>query len=276
MVAAMPAPRHQRARGGAGGSRPLSSTGQKRNSNDSNSEYRREVQQRRPVGPPYVCSDRAPSAAWGCWQAPDSRRCIDAGQPVTCANRPVIGPMTLVAWSRPGPPGGPFLPTLLPHSQVVKPPRWASWPVRSPPRSRARWPGPRSLTAGSVRGLGASCRWCQSGAGPAGALRRSGTGLRRGAALGACRRTGAPHEEPGATRRSGRDMAPLHSREGRTSSLPDRSGWPAGWLVVERVARSTSSGRPQPSPWQAIDRTCLRLHAGGDLAFRCVGAGRQP
>jgi hypothetical protein len=110
MVAAMPAPRHQRARGGAGGSRPLSSTGQKRNSNGSNSEYSREVQQRRPVGPPYVCSDRAPSAAWGCWQAPDSRRCIDAGQPVTCANRPVIGPMTLVAWSRPGPPGGPFLP----------------------------------------------------------------------------------------------------------------------------------------------------------------------
>ena len=36
----------------------LSSTGQKRNSNRSNSEYSRKVQQRRPVGPPYVCSDR--------------------------------------------------------------------------------------------------------------------------------------------------------------------------------------------------------------------------
>ena len=34
----------------------------------SNSEYSRKVQQRRPGGPPYVCSDRASSAGWGCWQ----------------------------------------------------------------------------------------------------------------------------------------------------------------------------------------------------------------
>jgi hypothetical protein len=38
------------------GSSPLSSTGQKRNSNSSNSEYSSKVQQRRPSGPPYVCS----------------------------------------------------------------------------------------------------------------------------------------------------------------------------------------------------------------------------
>src|SRR5258707_13497682 len=44
---------------------PLSSTVQKRNSNRSNSEYSRKVQQRRPVGPPYVCSDRASSPGWG-------------------------------------------------------------------------------------------------------------------------------------------------------------------------------------------------------------------
>ena len=40
------------------GSSPLSSTAQKPNSNESNSKYSRKVQQRRPVGPPYVCSDR--------------------------------------------------------------------------------------------------------------------------------------------------------------------------------------------------------------------------
>ena len=40
------------------GSSPLSSTGQKRNSNGSNIEYSRKVQQRRPGGPPYVCSDQ--------------------------------------------------------------------------------------------------------------------------------------------------------------------------------------------------------------------------
>jgi hypothetical protein len=38
------------------GSSPLSSTGQKPNSNESNSEYSSKVQQRRPVAPPYVCS----------------------------------------------------------------------------------------------------------------------------------------------------------------------------------------------------------------------------
>jgi hypothetical protein len=49
------------------GSSPLSSTGQKPNSKDSNSEYSRKVQQRRPGGPPYVCSDRM-FPRLGCWQ----------------------------------------------------------------------------------------------------------------------------------------------------------------------------------------------------------------
>jgi len=43
----------------------LSSTGQKHN---SNSEYSSKVQQRRPDGSPYVCSDRAAWYARGCWQ----------------------------------------------------------------------------------------------------------------------------------------------------------------------------------------------------------------
>ena len=39
----------------------LSSTGQKQNSNRSNSEYSSKVQQLRPDGPPYVCSDQTSS-----------------------------------------------------------------------------------------------------------------------------------------------------------------------------------------------------------------------
>ena len=48
------------------GSSPLSSTGQKLNSNRSNRQYGSKVQQRRPSGPPYVCSNRLFPAA-GCW-----------------------------------------------------------------------------------------------------------------------------------------------------------------------------------------------------------------
>ena len=46
----------------------LNSTGQKRNSNAWNNEYGRKVQQRRPIVPPYVCSNRASSPGRGCWQ----------------------------------------------------------------------------------------------------------------------------------------------------------------------------------------------------------------
>src|SRR5512135_690921 len=40
------------------GSSPLSSTGQTHNSNRSNRQYSSKVPQRRPDGPPYVCSDQ--------------------------------------------------------------------------------------------------------------------------------------------------------------------------------------------------------------------------
>ena len=56
------------------GSSPLSSTGQKRNPNKSNSEYSSKVQQRRPGGPPYVCSDRACSPAGDAGPTSASRR----------------------------------------------------------------------------------------------------------------------------------------------------------------------------------------------------------
>src|SRR5882757_4769588 len=50
------------------GSSPLSSTGQKRNSKHSNRQYSRKVQQRRPGGPPYLCSDRGIFLRRSCWQ----------------------------------------------------------------------------------------------------------------------------------------------------------------------------------------------------------------
>jgi hypothetical protein len=46
----------------------LSSTGQKRKSNESNSEYGSKVQQRRSAEPPCVRSDRASCPGCGCWQ----------------------------------------------------------------------------------------------------------------------------------------------------------------------------------------------------------------
>ena len=57
----------------------LSSTGQNHNSNNSNSKYSSKVQQRRPAGPPYVCSDRPFFPRQSCWQDTGSeapgRRC---------------------------------------------------------------------------------------------------------------------------------------------------------------------------------------------------------
>jgi hypothetical protein len=55
------------------GSSPLSSTGQRPNSNESNSEYSRKVQQRRPGGPPYVCSDRLFLGLWAAGPTSASR-----------------------------------------------------------------------------------------------------------------------------------------------------------------------------------------------------------
>ena len=68
------------------GSSPLSSTGQIRNSNKSNSEYSSKVPQRRPDGPPYVCSDRMPAPARAAGRSADSRRHNDAVRPVSWAN----------------------------------------------------------------------------------------------------------------------------------------------------------------------------------------------
>ena len=59
----------------------LAPTGQRRNSNGSNSGYSSKVQQRRPGGPPYVCSDRASCPAGAAGRTPDSRRSTDGGQP---------------------------------------------------------------------------------------------------------------------------------------------------------------------------------------------------
>jgi hypothetical protein len=136
------------------GSSPLSSTGQKRNSKDSNSEYSRKVQQRWPVGLPYVCSDRA---------------CFPAG---VAGRTPGSGALKLARAS--------LSPAQIPVSSL----RDSCCLIAT----RASW---RAIPA----------RDCLSGAGPTGALRRRGAELRRGAIPRACRRTGAPREEPGATRR---------------------------------------------------------------------------
>jgi hypothetical protein len=63
------------------GSSPLSYTGQKRNSNRSNRQYSRKVQQRRPDGPPYVCSDRISSPTQAAGSAcPAALRSLSPGQ----------------------------------------------------------------------------------------------------------------------------------------------------------------------------------------------------
>ena len=80
------------------------------------------------------------------------------------------------------------------------------WPPRLSPAAAAAGHLPtvtQAATASQGRAfadgrLGASRRWCESGAGPAGGLRRSGAGLRRGAALRARRRAAGPREVPGA------------------------------------------------------------------------------
>jgi hypothetical protein len=81
--------------------------------------------------------------------------------------------------------------------------------VRSTPRSQPLAGQSRAFADGRLGARGASRRWCQSDARPTGALRRSGAGSRRGAALRAWWRAGAPPEEPGATRctRGGRVSA---------------------------------------------------------------------
>jgi hypothetical protein len=78
----------------------LAPPGQMRNSNRSNSEYSGKVQQRRPDGPPYVCSDRASSSGWDCWQDTEvaalDRRLIGLS-PGQIPASPVYDPCHLVA-----------------------------------------------------------------------------------------------------------------------------------------------------------------------------------
>src|ERR1700722_6703310 len=114
------------------GSSPLSSTGQKPNSNNSNSEYSRKVQQRRPSGPPYVCSDRI-FPQLGAAGPPSACRCgTGAGQPVTWANTRLIGSVTLATWSPPGSPAGPF-PAVAVAAFASSPVELAVLAVRSTP-----------------------------------------------------------------------------------------------------------------------------------------------
>jgi len=122
-----------------------------------NRQYSSKVQQRRPVGPPYVCSDRASSSGWGAaGRTPDSRRWTGGGQPVTWANTRLIGPVTLASRSPSGPPAGPFLPAAI--AALASGTAALGVPVdliHSP--ELGAWPGPRvrwrqARRAGSARG----------------------------------------------------------------------------------------------------------------------------
>ena len=156
------------------GSSPLSSTGQKLNSNGSNSEYSSKATA---AGwPPYVCSDRACSRATVAGRAPDSRRWTSVGQPVTWANTCLIGPVTFATRSPSDPPAGPFLPAAVAAFA-------SGLAALGVPTGAIHYREPRHLagtarsqTAGAARGLSAWCRWRLPGAGRAGALRRLGAG----------------------------------------------------------------------------------------------------
>jgi hypothetical protein len=137
------------------GSSLLSSTGQKRNSNGSNSEYSSKVQQRRPTGPPYVCSDRAPSAAWGCWQDTGFQALNQRWPACHLGKSPPhrSGDSCHLATTQP-----PW--RTIPASdscRICKWPRsrWASRPVRFTPGNRASGPG-RRVRRRQPRGAGAA------------------------------------------------------------------------------------------------------------------------
>ncbi len=153
----------------------LSSTGQKRNSNRSNSEYSSKVQQRRPSGPPYMCSDRYLLSARAAGKTADFSHRSAAFQAChlgkfsflgicdTC--RPVVirllravsRAVTVAVFADGLRAAGPRHPKI--HSRN---PRWSY-----------RGTGSRIASVGSGRCAGWHRRAC--------VLRRSGTGLRRGA-----------------------------------------------------------------------------------------------
>jgi hypothetical protein len=106
------------------------------------------------------------------------------GQPVTWANPGLAGPVTLATWSPPGLQGGRCLPVTV--AAFASGPGRAGRPGGPDPLSGAERVGQgRAFAGGRARPAGPArrARGCQCGAGPAGALRRSGAGLRRGAAL---------------------------------------------------------------------------------------------
>ena len=76
----------------------LSSTGQKHNSNRSNSEYSSKVQQRRPGGSPYVCSDRYLPLARTAGKTADFSHRSAPVRRATWANFRSSGYVTLAAW----------------------------------------------------------------------------------------------------------------------------------------------------------------------------------
>ena len=189
------------------GSSPLTVAppGQRNSWNESNSEYSRKVQQRRPVGPPYVCSGRATCPAWACWQDTGFQALNRRWSACHLGKFRRIGPVAFVGWPPPGPPRGPLLPAAVAAFAcglaALSVPAARSTPQEPRPLARAA----RSLRAGAAcgRGRGAWCRWCQ----PAlrvlvccAAQAQSGT-VR--SSLRPCRRAGAPLEEPGAARRTG-------------------------------------------------------------------------
>jgi hypothetical protein len=78
----------------------LSSTGQKRNSNRSNSEYSSKVQQRRPDGPPYVCSDQYVPLARAAGKTANFSHRSAALRRATWAHSRAPGALTRAACSR--------------------------------------------------------------------------------------------------------------------------------------------------------------------------------
>ena len=100
----------------------LAPQGQRLNSNRSNRQYSSEVPQPRPLGPPRVCSDRSSSRARAAGRTPDPRLRGGADQPATWANPRLIGPVSVAAWSLPGP-----APTAISASDCCRICRWSRW-----------------------------------------------------------------------------------------------------------------------------------------------------
>ncbi len=126
------------------------------------------------------------------------------------------------------------------------------------------------MTAGSARGLGASR--ADGFRSPLGLLRRSGAGLRRGAALRADRRIGAPREEAVATRRAGCGRASAARSPPGALTLPMPPSM-AGWRALLQPADGGIDPRVP-----VLGSSQLVVNALGgvlDLLFRDPQAGRN-